>query len=93
MGVDRRADGHASSPALVGSATAGIVVLAYNLPGIGGQLRLSREVYADIFLRKIDKWNDPRLQAINPTLNLPIEASPSRPVRTAAARRSPSRTT
>jgi len=52
-------------------ATAGIVVLAYNLPGIGGQLRLSREVYADIFLRKIDKWNDPRLQAINPTLNLP----------------------
>jgi phosphate transport system substrate-binding protein len=47
-------------------ATAGIVVLAYNLPGIGGQLRLSREVYADIFLRKIDKWNDPRLQAINP---------------------------
>ena len=52
-------------------ATAGIVVLAYNLPGIGGPLRLSREVYADIFLRKIEKWNDARLQAINPTLNLP----------------------
>jgi phosphate transport system substrate-binding protein len=51
--------------------TAGIVVLAYNLPGIGGQLRLSREVYADIFLRKINRWNDPRLQAINPKLGLP----------------------
>jgi len=52
-------------------ATAGIVVLAYNLPGLGGDLRLSREVYADIFLRKIEKWNDPRLQAINPSLHLP----------------------
>src|SRR4030095_5471254 len=34
-------------------ATAGIVVLAYNLPGLGGDLRLRREVYADIVLRKI----------------------------------------
>ena len=52
-------------------ATAGIVVLAYNLTGLGGDLRLSRDVYSDILLRKIDKWNDPRLQAINPTLKLP----------------------
>lgn len=52
-------------------ATAGMVVLAYNLPGLGGPLKLSRDVYADIFLRKIQKWNDPRLQAINPSLKLP----------------------
>jgi phosphate transport system substrate-binding protein len=51
--------------------TAGMVVLAYNIPGLGGELKLSREVYADIFLHKIVKWNDPRLQAINPTLKLP----------------------
>jgi len=52
-------------------ATAGMVVLAYNLPGLGGPLKLSRDVYADIFLRKIAKWNDPRIQAINPELRLP----------------------
>ena len=52
-------------------ATAGMVVLAYNLPGLGGPLKLSRDVYADIFLRKIAKWNDPRIQVINPGLKLP----------------------
>jgi phosphate transport system substrate-binding protein len=46
-------------------------ILAYNLPGLGGDLKLSREVYTDILLRKIEKWNDPRIQAINPTLRLP----------------------
>jgi len=52
-------------------ATAGIVVLAYNLPGIGGDLRLSRDVYADIFLRRITTWSDPRIRALNPMLHLP----------------------
>jgi phosphate transport system substrate-binding protein len=52
-------------------ATAGMVVLAYNIPGLGGDLKLSRDVYADIFLRRIVKWNDPRIQAINPDLRLP----------------------
>jgi len=51
--------------------TAGMVVLAYNLPGLDGALKLSRYVYADIFLRKIGKWNDPRIQALNPGLKLP----------------------
>jgi phosphate transport system substrate-binding protein len=51
--------------------TAGTVVLAYNLPGLDGALKLSRDVYADIFLRKIGKWNDPRIQALNPGLKLP----------------------
>ena len=52
-------------------ATAGMVVFAYNLPGLGGELRLSRDVYADLLLRRIVKWNDPRIQAINPGLALP----------------------
>jgi len=52
-------------------ATAGLVVLAYNLPGLGGDLKLSREAYADIFLRRIQKWNDSRIQALNPGLKLP----------------------
>src|SRR5262249_60005146 len=52
-------------------ATAGMVVLAYNLPGLGGDLKLSRDAYVDIFLRRIQKWNDPRIQALNPGLKLP----------------------
>ncbi|HYK10405.1 MAG TPA: phosphate ABC transporter substrate-binding protein PstS [Gemmatimonadales bacterium] len=52
-------------------ATAGMVVLAYNLPGLGGDLKLSRDVYVDIFLRRIQKWNDYRIQALNPGLKLP----------------------
>jgi len=51
--------------------TAGLVVLAYNLPGLGGELKLSRDVYADILLRRVVTWNDPRIQAINPGLALP----------------------
>jgi phosphate transport system substrate-binding protein len=48
-----------------------MVVLAYNLPGLGGPLKLSRDVYSDIFLHKIVRWNDPRIQAVNPDLKLP----------------------
>ncbi len=51
-------------------ATAGSVVLAYNLPGVEG-LRLSRDVYPDILLGKISNWNDPRIAKINPDLKLP----------------------
>jgi phosphate transport system substrate-binding protein len=51
--------------------TAGMVVLAYNLPGLGGDLQLSREVCADIFAGRIKTWDDPRLRADNPGLALP----------------------
>jgi phosphate transport system substrate-binding protein len=52
-------------------ATAGMIVLAYNLPGVEGPLKLSRDAYVDILLRKIVMWNDPRLQALNPEMKLP----------------------
>jgi phosphate transport system substrate-binding protein len=48
-----------------------MVVLAYNLPGLGGDLRLRREVYADMFSGKIKAWDDARLRADNPGLALP----------------------
>lgn len=51
--------------------TAGIIVLAYNLPGIEKQLKLSRQVYTDIFLGKITRWNDPAIAKDNPELQLP----------------------
>jgi phosphate transport system substrate-binding protein len=50
---------------------AGSIVLAYNLEGLGGPLKLSRAVYTDIFLGKITSWDDPRLQQLNPSLKLP----------------------
>ena len=50
--------------------TAGSIVLAYNLPGVS-DLKLSREVYVDILLGKITKWNDSKIAAINSGVNLP----------------------
>ncbi len=49
---------------------AGMVALAYNLPGITG-LQLPRQVYSDIFRRKIVRWDDRRIVAANPRLRLP----------------------
>jgi len=53
--------------------TAGSIVLAYSPEGLPPHLKLSRAVYADIFLGKITKWNDPRIAAINPGVTLPDE--------------------
>ncbi|HEY9768303.1 MAG TPA: phosphate ABC transporter substrate-binding protein PstS [Coleofasciculaceae cyanobacterium] len=50
--------------------TAGSIVLAYNLPDVP-ELRLSRQVYTDILLGKITKWNDPAIASLNPDANLP----------------------
>ncbi len=52
-------------------ATAGIIVLAYNLKGLNGSLKLPRDVYVDIFSGAITSWNDPRIKGANPELNLP----------------------
>jgi phosphate transport system substrate-binding protein len=53
---------------------AGSIVLAYHLPEWGGTLRLTRDVYADIFLGKITRWDDPRIQTLNPAVALPSTA-------------------
>ena len=54
--------------------TAGMVVLAYSLPGLGGPLKLPRDVYVDMFAGRIRTWNDPRLVAANPGLALPARS-------------------
>ena len=51
----------------------GAVVLAYNLDGVN-ELNLSGEVIADIFAGNIKMWNDERLAALNPDVQLPAEA-------------------
>jgi phosphate transport system substrate-binding protein len=52
-------------------ATAGKIVLSYNLPMLNKPLRLSRDAYAAIFLGEIDRWDDPRIRATNPEARLP----------------------
>ncbi len=50
--------------------TAGSIVLAYNLPDVP-ELKLSRQVYVDILMGKIKKWNDPAIASLNPDAKLP----------------------
>jgi phosphate transport system substrate-binding protein len=55
-------------------ATAGAIVLLYNLKGFAGPLKLPREVYVGIFSGNIKMWNDPRITQANPGLSLPATA-------------------
>jgi phosphate transport system substrate-binding protein len=61
----------ADNNTLMVPATAGCVVLAYNLPGFNGELKLSRKAYAGIFLGEITNWNDPVIAQSNPGVKLP----------------------
>jgi phosphate transport system substrate-binding protein len=50
----------------------GGVLAVINLDGVApGTMRLTGEVIADIFLGKIEKWNDPAIIALNGDLKLP----------------------
>lgn len=48
----------------------GAVALTFNLPGIDS-INLSSDVIADIFLGTIKKWNDARIQKLNPGVTMP----------------------
>ncbi len=49
----------------------GAVVAAYNVPGLGGELKLSGPVLAEIYLGNISKWNDTAIAELNPGAKLP----------------------
>jgi phosphate transport system substrate-binding protein len=49
---------------------AGADVVAYNLPR-NPSLKLDADTIAGIFLGKINKWNDPKITALNPGVKLP----------------------
>ncbi|MBZ8180445.1 phosphate ABC transporter substrate-binding protein PstS [Oscillatoria salina] len=55
----------------------GAVAVVYNLPGVSN-LKLSRETLPAIFEGKITRWNDSRISADNPGVNLP-----NKPIRVA----------
>lgn len=51
---------------------AGTVVTPVNLPGVDvSKMSLTIDIISDIYLGKITKWNDPAIQALNPSLELP----------------------
>jgi phosphate transport system substrate-binding protein len=52
-------------------ATAGTIVLAYNIKGVEGGLKLSRAAYTGILLGTLKKWNDPLIVKDNPGIALP----------------------
>ena len=50
----------------------GSVVVTYNLPSIGTtQLKLDGNLLVDIYMGRVTKWNDKRIAALNPGVNLP----------------------
>lgn len=64
---DLKAKGLMQFPTVIGG-----VVPVVNLQGVApGQMKLSAEVLANIYLNKITKWNDKAIAALNPGVNLP----------------------
>ena len=62
----------AGGPILHIPMTSGAVAVVFNLPGVQqGQLKLTPDVLADIYLKKITKWNDPLIVADNTGVSLP----------------------
>ncbi len=62
----------AHGPILHIPMTSGSVAITYNLSGVpSGTLKLTGEVLASIYLKKITRWNDPAITALNPGVSLP----------------------
>lgn len=51
----------------------GAVVLSYNLEGVT-DLKLTAPLISEIYRGTIKNWNDPKLKAVNPGVNLPDQA-------------------
>ena len=67
--ADLDAAGLMQFPAVMGG-----MVLVVNLEGVTpGQLKMTGQVVADIYLGKITKWNAPEITALNPGAKLPAD--------------------
>jgi phosphate transport system substrate-binding protein len=67
-------EGDMPAPIVQFPVVGGCIVMTYNLPGIGSGLRFTSEIIAGIYLGKIRNWNDPKIKAVNPSINLPALA-------------------
>src|SRR5581483_5255361 len=62
----------AGGPILHIAATSGATAVIFNLPGINSAgLKLDGPTLADIYLGNIKKWDDAKIKALNPGVNLP----------------------
>ena len=52
----------------------GADVITYNIPNVNAALKLTPEAIAGIFLGKITNWDDQKIKADNPGVNLPRHA-------------------
>jgi phosphate transport system substrate-binding protein len=52
----------------------GAVTVAYNVPGVSKGLKLDGPTVADVFLGKVEKWNDPAIAGQNPGVKLPSQS-------------------
>ncbi len=65
--ADLQSNGLAQFPMVCGG-----VVIVVNLSGVSdGQLKLTPDVLASIYMGKTTMWNDPSITALNPGVNLP----------------------
>ena len=68
--ADLQSAGLAQFPIVIGA-----IVPVLNLPGIkAGEVRLTGELLADIYLGKIKRWDDPAIAKVNPEVKLPDTA-------------------
>ncbi|EQC45670.1 phosphate ABC transporter substrate-binding protein PstS [Bacteriovorax sp. Seq25_V] len=51
----------------------GAVAVSYNVSEINNGIKLDGQTLANIYLGKINKWNDAAIVKLNPTLNLPAK--------------------
>jgi phosphate transport system substrate-binding protein len=69
-GADLDKDGMVQFPSVLGG-----VVPVVNLDGIkSGELKLTGELLAELFMGSISNWNDPKIAALNPGKKLPNQA-------------------
>ncbi|MDO8502110.1 MAG: phosphate ABC transporter substrate-binding protein PstS [Gemmatimonadaceae bacterium] len=61
----------AKGPVMHFPTVLGAVAVTYNMPQLSAPLRLSGAVISDIFAGKVAKWNDAKIAALNPGVNLP----------------------
>ena len=68
--ADLKTNGLVQFPLCVGGG-----VLIVNLPGVSaGDLKLTPDLVAKIYMGTITKWDDPAIKAVNPSLSLPSTA-------------------
>ncbi|HVX40373.1 MAG TPA: phosphate ABC transporter substrate-binding protein PstS [Gemmatimonadaceae bacterium] len=71
--TDQQIAGAKGGPVMHFPTVLGGVSITYNLPEVKQPLKFTGPLLADIYLGTINKWNDPRIAAVNPGVTLPAK--------------------